>query len=69
MEKRNGPLGYNYHYHPWGKESLKETEFKVFWTDTPHAPGPEQALNEVIKADLVIVGAGFTGLWTANLAE
>lgn len=37
----------------------------VFWTDRPDAPAAAPMLGESLDADLVIVGAGFTGLWAA----
>ena len=40
-----------------------------FWLDQPGAPEPLPALSEPIKADLAVVGGGFTGLWTALLAK
>ena len=36
-----------------------------FWTDRPERPHPADPLTEDAQADLVIVGAGFTGLWAA----
>jgi len=35
------------------------------WLDTPARPGPRTPINGDTSADLVVVGAGFTGLWTA----
>jgi glycine/D-amino acid oxidase-like deaminating enzyme len=40
-----------------------------FWLDDPLAPAPEPALARALRADLAVVGAGFTGLWTALLAK
>ena len=40
-----------------------------FWLDSPVRPDPQPALVGDIDADLVVVGAGFTGLWTAFLAQ
>ncbi len=37
----------------------------VFWTDRPDQPGETAPLRGEIAADLVIIGGGFTGLWTA----
>jgi glycine/D-amino acid oxidase-like deaminating enzyme len=37
--------------------------------DDPSKPEPASALTEKITADLVVVGAGFTGLWTALQAK
>ncbi|MQA06240.1 MAG: FAD-dependent oxidoreductase [Streptosporangiales bacterium] len=40
-----------------------------FWLDDPDAPEPQPALTGTGEADLVVVGGGFTGLWTALLAK
>jgi glycine/D-amino acid oxidase-like deaminating enzyme len=40
-----------------------------FWLDDPVAPTPEPPLTGSLRADLAVVGAGFTGLWTAFLAK
>ena len=37
----------------------------VYWTDRPDAPDVAAPLVGSASADLVIVGAGFTGLWAA----
>jgi glycine/D-amino acid oxidase-like deaminating enzyme len=35
------------------------------WLDTPDRPAPRPALDGDVDTDLVVVGGGFTGLWTA----
>jgi glycine/D-amino acid oxidase-like deaminating enzyme len=40
-----------------------------FWLDSPERPDPAPPLAGAHTADLVVVGAGFTGLWTALLAK
>jgi glycine/D-amino acid oxidase-like deaminating enzyme len=49
--------------------SIAEVERSVFWLENPNRPDPEPSLDRDIDADLVIVGGGFTGLWTALLAH
>lgn len=51
--------------------SLAETRSAVFWThDLPAELRPDRApLRRDVRTDLVIVGAGYTGLWTALLAK
>ena len=49
--------------------SLADVKFTPFWLDDPNKPEPASALTEKITADLIVVGAGFTGLWTALLAK
>ena len=51
--------------------SLTGTRTGVFWTDDlPASLRPDRPpLRGVVRADLVVVGAGYTGLWTALLAK
>ena len=44
-------------------------EPRIFWLDDPIRPEPRAPLEGDAEADLVVVGAGFTGLWTALLAR
>jgi glycine/D-amino acid oxidase-like deaminating enzyme len=39
-----------------------------FWLDQPGAPAPRPPLDGAVEADLVVIGGGLTGLWTALLA-
>ena len=50
-------------------KSLADVKFMPFWLDDPNRPEPASALTTNIKADLVVIGAGFTGLWTALMAK
>jgi glycine/D-amino acid oxidase-like deaminating enzyme len=38
---------------------------QVFWTDDSAAPGRADQLTGAFDADLVVIGAGFSGLWAA----
>jgi glycine/D-amino acid oxidase-like deaminating enzyme len=49
--------------------ALRDAAPAVFWLDDPGAPRPEPSLEDRIDCDLAIVGAGFTGLWSALLAR
>ena len=49
--------------------SLAEAAPRSFWLDQPDAPEPLPALTGPVRADLAVVGGGFTGLWTALLAR
>jgi len=40
-----------------------------FWLDSPDRPEPAAALTGETRCDLAVVGAGYTGLWTALLAK
>lgn len=46
-------------------EALRDAAPVAYWTDAPGAPGIRPPLEGGDEADLVVVGAGFTGLWTA----
>jgi glycine/D-amino acid oxidase-like deaminating enzyme len=46
-------------------EALRDASPTPYWTDRPEAPAPRAPLTGETTADLVVVGAGFTGLWTA----
>lgn len=45
--------------------SLADAEPSVFWTDRGDRPDRRPPVPDGATADLVIVGAGFTGLWAA----
>lgn len=46
-------------------KSIAHSRPEVFWTDDPDAPARTDPLVGVADADLVIVGAGFSGLWAS----
>lgn len=52
------------------RHALADTAHSVFWRDDlpPDLTPDRPALSGSHRADLVIVGAGYTGLWTALLA-
>ena len=52
-------------HHP----ALRDAAPAVFWLDDPQAPHPEPRLEGETQCDLAVVGAGFTGLWSALLAR
>jgi len=49
--------------------SIADVQTIPFWLDDPARPGPEPELTKNVSTDLLIIGAGFTGLWTALLAK
>jgi glycine/D-amino acid oxidase-like deaminating enzyme len=49
--------------------SLAEAEPTPFWLADPGRPAARSALVGEVDADLVVVGGGYTGLWTALLAK
>jgi glycine/D-amino acid oxidase-like deaminating enzyme len=40
-----------------------------FWLDSPDRPPPQPPLSADTSCDLAVIGAGYTGLWTALLAK
>lgn len=51
------------------RHALRDCRPAVFWLDQPGAPAPGPALTGADECDLAVVGAGFTGLWTALQAK
>jgi len=51
------------------RASLADVEHRPFWTDRTDAPTPEPPLIQNTEADLIVIGGGFTGLWTAICAK
>lgn len=49
--------------------ALKTAKFTTYWLDNADKPASEPALNTPIECDLLIVGAGFCGLWAALQAK
>lgn len=52
-----------------GHPALADAAPAVFWLDQSDRPAPRPGLGAVRAADLVVVGAGYSGLWTALLAK
>jgi glycine/D-amino acid oxidase-like deaminating enzyme len=50
-------------------KSIADVSHIPFWLDDPARPQPGPELTQDISTDLLIIGAGFTGLWTALLAR
>src|SRR5882672_4171659 len=51
------------------RRSLADVQHGSYWLDQPDAPAPLDPLDGPTTADLAVVGAGFTGLWTALIAK
>ena len=49
--------------------SLADASPVPFWLDNPQRPQREETLVGDLRCDLVVVGGGFCGLWTAVLAK
>ena len=58
---------------PAALASIDALRIAPFWLDQPLRPSPRPALGSIpadpLEADLVVIGGGFTGLWTALLAK
>jgi len=50
-------------------KSIADAGHLPFWLDHPTRPAPEPELTRHLSTDLLVIGAGFTGLWTALLAK
>ncbi|GAA0415770.1 FAD-dependent oxidoreductase [Cocleimonas flava] len=51
------------------RQALSTAKFGSFWLDAEGKPPELPALTEELRTDLLIVGAGFTGLWAAIHAK
>lgn len=49
--------------------SLAGARPSPYWLEDPGRPGPELALTGPLTCDLLVVGGGYSGLWTALLAK
>ncbi len=49
--------------------SLAATAPRPFWLDDPARPAPRPQLSGDIETDLLVVGGGYCGLWTALIAK
>ncbi|MFH8796650.1 NAD(P)/FAD-dependent oxidoreductase [Streptomyces sp. NPDC017941] len=52
----------------WAR-SLSEAKPVPYWLDDPEKPAPEPALVGDESCDLLVVGGGYSGLWTALIAK
>ena len=60
---------YTHNPRPASLRSIADVIHTPFWLDDPAKPNPEPQLTQHISTDLLIIGAGFAGLWTALLAR
>src|SRR5919112_6382238 len=49
--------------------SLSDVQPVPYWLDDPGRPRPEPALTTSETCDLLVVGGGYSGLWTALIAK
>src|SRR3954452_284476 len=50
-------------------KALSEVRPVPYWLDDPGRPHPEPALTGAETCDLLVVGGGYSGLWTALNAK
>src|SRR5512140_2015384 len=50
-------------------QSIRDVCHTPFWLDDPQRPEPLPKLTGNRATDLLVIGGGFTGLWTALLAK
>jgi glycine/D-amino acid oxidase-like deaminating enzyme len=62
-------MAYSNHVRPESLKALSDITHTPFWLDDPLRPAPEPALTKEASTDLLIIGAGYSGLWTALLAK
>src|SRR6185503_7710704 len=60
---------YSHNPKPASLRSIADVIYIPFWLDDIAKPNPEPPLIQNISTDLLIIGAGFAGLWTALLAK
>ncbi|RII09620.1 Gamma-glutamylputrescine oxidoreductase [Streptomyces sp. YIM 130001] len=51
------------------RAALADAEPRAYWLDDPARPEPEPALRGDTHCDLLVVGGGYSGLWTALIAK
>ncbi|WP_305784368.1 NAD(P)/FAD-dependent oxidoreductase [Symbioplanes lichenis] len=49
--------------------SLADAEPRPYWLTQPGAPSATPPLADAVVADLAVIGAGYSGLWTALIAK
>src|SRR5260221_842745 len=54
---------------PASLKAIADVTHTPFWLDDPAKPKPEPQLNKNISTNLLVIGAGFAGLWTPLLAK
>ena len=62
-------MAYSNNPRPISTRSISNVIHKPFWLDDPLRPAPQPDLTKEISTDLLIIGAGYSGLWTALLAK
>jgi glycine/D-amino acid oxidase-like deaminating enzyme len=53
----------------WRQRALRQASAVPYWLDNPDAPAAAAPLARTERADLAVIGGGFSGLWAALLAK
>lgn len=51
------------------RSAVRSAQQSVFWLDTDQRPSAAPPVSALVEADLLVIGGGFSGLWTALLAK
>lgn len=62
-------MTYSNHVRKETLKSLSNVIHTPFWLDDPLRPAPQPDLTTQISTNLLVIGAGYSGLWTALLAK
>lgn len=62
-------MTYSNQVRPESRKSLSNVIHTPFWLDDPLRPAPQPALTTQTSTNLLVIGAGYSGLWTALLAH
>jgi glycine/D-amino acid oxidase-like deaminating enzyme len=62
-------MTYSNNVRPETLKSLTNVIHTPFWLDDPLRPAPQPALTTDTSTDLLVIGGGYSGLWTALLAK
>ncbi len=49
--------------------ALRDAKPTPFWLEDPGRPAANSALTGDVRCDLLVVGGGYSGLWTALIAK
>ena len=62
-------MTYSNHVRKETLKSLSNVIHTPFWLDDPLRPAPQPELTTEISTDLLVIGGGYSGLWTALIAK
>ena len=51
------------------RRAWQDADPTPFWLDSSDRPAARESLRGLVNCDLVVIGGGFSGLWTALLAK